>query len=156
VDHGSISPCRTRQRKYGPRQEDRTLLSGGVPYPTPSTASQLTADFVYVNSNAGSYTITLAANTPFNFTSADNNTNGANALPVLTGNITIVGNGDTLDGSNAVRLFDVASSGSLTVENATLTGRSAHGNSGAYGGNGASAYGGGLYVAGGAVYSGAT
>jgi hypothetical protein len=136
------SPWGKRCRPRLEALEDRTLLSGGLPYPTPSTVSQLTADIVYANSNAGSYTITLAASTTFDFTSANNSTNGANALPVLTGNITIVGNGDTLDGSYAARLFDVASGASLTLENVTLT----HG----------SAYGAGVAAEGGAIYSSGT
>src|SRR5579884_1121992 len=141
-----------RGKRFRPRLEaleDRTLLSGGLPYPTPSTVSQLTADLAYANSNAGAYTITLASNTTFNFTSADNTTNGANALPVLTGNITIVGNGDTLDGSKAVRLLDVASSGSLTLENVTLTGGLAQG-------TGTAAEGGAIYSAGTLMLSGVT
>ena len=81
------------------------------------------------NTAGGATTITLAANTTFDFTSSNNSTNGANALPVINvqGNktaITIVGNGDTIErtGSNAFRLFDVSSGGSLTLENLTLTG----------------------------------
>jgi hypothetical protein len=38
-----------RGQRFRPRLEaleDRTLLSGGLPYPTPSTGPQLTADFV--------------------------------------------------------------------------------------------------------------
>src|SRR5690349_17752986 len=64
--------------------EDRTLLSAV------STTDELIAAINNANS-AGSATITLASGTLFNFASADNSTNGANALPVITGKIVIVG-----------------------------------------------------------------
>ena len=76
-----------------------------------TTTSGLINAIVAANTAGGSTTITLAANTTFNFTSSNNSTNGGNALPVITSHITIVGNGDTIErtGSNAFRLFDVAS-----------------------------------------------
>jgi hypothetical protein len=152
--------------------EDRTLLSN------PATTGELITAIQNANNNPGTpTTITLAANTTFDFTSANNSTNGANALPVITANITIVGNGDTLErsGPATFRLFDVASNGTLTLENLTLTGGLAQGagvaaeggavyNAGtltlnhvtvqsnqAQGSKGADAAGGGLYVAAGSV-----
>jgi uncharacterized repeat protein (TIGR01451 family) len=132
------------------------------------------------NAAGGATTITLPANTTYDFTFANNSTNGANALPVITGNITLLGNGDTLErtGTNVFRLFDVAPGGSLTLENLTLqggltqgTGVAAEGgaiyNSGTLSLSGVTvksnqavaaaftsgnASGGGLYVAGGSVY----
>src|SRR5262249_50847444 len=103
--------------------EDRTLLSN------PATTGDLITAIQNANTAGGATTITLASNTTFNFTSADNSTNGANALPVITANITIVGNGDTIHrtGTNVFRLFDVASGGSLALENVTLTGGLAKG-----------------------------
>src|SRR6516165_11832547 len=65
--------------------EDRTLLSN------PATPSDLITAIQNANTAGGATTITLAANTTFNFTSANNSTDGANALPVITGKITIVG-----------------------------------------------------------------
>jgi uncharacterized repeat protein (TIGR01451 family) len=104
--------------------EHRTLLSN------PATTGELISAIQNANNNSGTpTTITLAANTTFDFTSANNSSNGANALPVITGNITIVGNGNTIErtGTAAFRLFDVASGGSLTLENLTLTGGLAQG-----------------------------
>jgi hypothetical protein len=55
----------------------------------------LIADINTANSNGQSNTINLTAST-YDFTSANNNTFGPNALPVITGNITINGNGAVL------------------------------------------------------------
>jgi hypothetical protein len=77
--------------------EDRTLLTGGLPYATPSTPAELIADINAANSAGAATTITLASGTTFGFNSADNTTNGANALPVIKGTIAIVGNGDTIE-----------------------------------------------------------
>ena len=59
--------------------EDRTLLSSGLPYATPSTPAQLIADINAANSAGAATTITLAPGTTFSFISAYNTTNGANA-----------------------------------------------------------------------------
>jgi hypothetical protein len=160
--------------------EDRTLLSGGLPYATATNSSQLAADITAANANGGPNTITLGAT--IQLTSVDNSTNGDNGLPVIAAGdqLTIVGNGFSIErstaaGTPAFRLFDVASGGSLTLENVMLSGGLAYGtgaaaeggaiyNSGnltlrsvtvmtnrAVGSNGGSASGGGLYVAGGTV-----
>jgi hypothetical protein len=122
--------------------EDRTLLTN------PATPGDLVAAIISANSSGTPTTITLAASTTFNFTSADN---GANALPVITGNITIVGNGDTIQrtGAMAFRFFDVASGGSLTLEDLTLMGGLAQG-------TGAAAEGGAVYSLGALALSGVT
>ena len=104
--------------------------SSGGPHTVvdPSRYVSPTGDLITAIQNANAAgvatTITLAANTTFDFASSDNATDGSNALPVITGNITIIGNGDTLErsGTAAFRLFDVASGGSLTLENLTLPG----------------------------------
>ena len=74
--------------------------------------------------NGNTYVINLQTNTTYNLTNIDNNTSGSNGLPLISSTTTIVGNGSTIErtGSNAFRLFDVASDGSLTLENMTLTG----------------------------------
>jgi hypothetical protein len=114
--------------------EDRILLSN------PAT-NVLISDTVAANSApAGTATtITWTAGSTFDFTSAYKATQ--NALPVITANITIVGNGDTIDrstatGTPAFRLFDVAAAG---------------GGFAITDGNGGAGSGGGMYVAGGAV-----
>jgi hypothetical protein len=123
------SPRRRRESHfYSPAEvlEVRTLLSGALPYATAANASQLVADIVAANKAGGTNTITLAANTTFELTAINNTTNGANGLPVVGGNkainLTIVGNGDTIDraGAPAFRLFDIAAGSSLKLESVTL------------------------------------
>src|SRR5262249_44974227 len=91
----------------------------------------------------GATTITLPANTTYDFTFAGDPIFGDNALPVITGNITIIGNGDTIERTGPIpfRLFDVAPGGSLTLENLTLTGGLAQG-------TGTAAEGGAIYSSG--------
>src|SRR5262249_376355 len=92
--------------------ENRTLLTAY----TAASVSALAADLNRANKGGGASTITLAANTTFDLTAVNNTTNGANGLPVISiknGNLTIIGNGDTIDrstaaGTSAFRLFDVA------------------------------------------------
>jgi hypothetical protein len=81
----------------------------------------------------------------FSLTAVDNTTDGATGLPLIAANdnLTIVGNGDTIErstvsGTPAFRLIDVASKASLTLENLTLQGGLAFG-------SGSSAEGGGIY-----------
>ncbi len=132
---------RRRSRSFRPLLEileARTLLSAPV-----STTDGLVAAITTANSSGGATTITLASDTPFDFTSANNSTKGANALPVITGNITIAGSGATIErtGSPAFRLFDVANGGSLTLQDLTLQGGEASG-------DGAAAEGGAIYSSG--------
>ena len=77
--------------------KDRTLIVD------PATTGDLIAAINSANSSGSATTITLAAGATFDFTSAIDSTNGANALPVITGKITIVGNNDTIErtGSSA-------------------------------------------------------
>jgi uncharacterized repeat protein (TIGR01451 family) len=133
-------------------------------FASPSNVSQLIYDVGWASLEGSPISITLPANTTYNFTSPYNSTQ--DAMPVVTGNITIVGNGDTIErtGNTPFRLFEVAPGGSLTLENLTLTGGLAQGAAGANGevfvsgvghggatGNGGTGWGGGLYVAGGTV-----
>jgi hypothetical protein len=109
--------------------EDRTLLNNYFA----SSPSQLISDIHLANGDGQVDTITLQSGTTFTFTSPSNGTDGGNALPQVTGNITIAGNNDTLQASisnpglvtlfgGGFRLFDVASGGSLTLQNLTLAG----------------------------------
>jgi hypothetical protein len=77
------------------------------------------------NTFGAPYTICLT-NSSYTLNQVDNEDvyNGDNALPVITGDITIVGNGVTImrDGAApAFRFFHVAPGGSLTLENVTLS-----------------------------------
>lgn len=116
----------------------------------------LIADINTANSNGQSNTINLTAST-YDFKLADNNTFGPNALPAITGNITINGNGAVLErdpslGQNTpFRFFYVsgnqvaspsgsqstgAAIGNLTLENLTLQDGLAQGGSSGTGGGG--------------------
>src|SRR4029077_17367775 len=97
------------------------------------------ADINAANMHGGSNTITLTApvTSPYVLTGGNNTTDGATGLPRIAANdnLTIVGNGDTIQRSGAAgtakfRLFDVAAGGSLTLQNMTLTGGSAFGSGG--------------------------
>ena len=139
----------------GPLTGDTNPSNNSVRFNTTAglgnSTSALIADIQSANAAGGATTITLAANTTFDFATGNYSTNGANALPAITGNITIVGNGDTIErtGAAAFRLFDVASGGSLTLENLTLTGGLAQG-------TGSAAEGGAIYSTGTLNLSGVT
>jgi hypothetical protein len=137
--------------------ECRTLLSSY----SAATASDLIADINAANRAGGSNTITLTAPTtsPYVLTTVDNHTDGPTGLPVIgTGkkadNLTIMGNGDTIQrstssGTPAFRLLDVASAGSLTLENLIVQNGLAFG-------SGSSAEGGAIFNQGTLVLSGVT
>ncbi len=95
-----------------------------------SDTAGLIAAINTANGNEGSDTITLAANCTYTLLAVDNSADGANGLPNITSNITLVGNGATIERSAAApafRLLHVASSGDLTVQNLTLTNGQADG-----------------------------
>ncbi len=123
------------RRSYGPRRqmqtptrlsleglEERTLLSNF----TAANVTELIGDIAAANNAGGNNTITLAGNTTFTLSQANNTTKGDNGLPVISSgdNLTILGNGDTItrSSSTAFRLLFVASGASLTLENLTLSG----------------------------------
>jgi hypothetical protein len=142
------------------RLEDRALPSSY----TAATVSDLIADINAANAAGGTNTITLTAPTtsPYVLTAVDNSTDGPTGLAVISGggkkvaadNLTIVGNGDTIERSTAsgtpdFRLFDVASGASLTLENLTLQNGLAFG-------SGSSAEGGAIYNQGNLILSAVT
>ena len=136
--------------------EDRLVLST-LPYATAANVSQLIQDINYANQNTGTaFTINLTATT-YDFTSADNSTFGPNALPVITGNVTINGNGavlmrdPSLGQNTPFRFFTVSGSqvaspsgaqstgsptGTLVLNNVTLEDGLAQGGSSGTGGGG--------------------
>jgi hypothetical protein len=141
-------------RRHSPlileRLEDRTALSNF----NAVTVSDLITDINAANAAGGTNTITLTAATssPYVLTAVDNATDGPTGLPVISGggtkvaadNLTIIGNGDTIERSTAsgtpdFRPFDVANSASLTLQNLTLE-------------NGL-AFGAGISAEGGAIYN---
>jgi hypothetical protein len=95
------------------------------------SVSALITDINAANAAAGSNAITLGASTtaPYVLTAVNISTNGATGLPVIAANdnLTTVGSGDTIErsaatGTPAFRLLEVASGGSLTLENLPLQG----------------------------------
>jgi len=107
--------------------EGRALLSSY----TAGSVSDLITDINAANAAGGANTISLTAATtsPYVLTAMNNNTGNGNGLPVIAANdnLTIVGNGDTIERSTAsgtarFRLFDVARGASLTLQNLTLQG----------------------------------
>jgi hypothetical protein len=150
--HVSRPPRRGRLSLRLEQLEDRMLPSTF----TAATVSDLIADINAANTAGGTNTITLAPKVTFTLTQVNNTTDGATGLPVVANNdnLTIVGNGDTIErstksGTPDFRLFDVASGASLTLESLTLQ-------NGYELGSGSSAEGGGIYNLGSLVLSGVT
>src|SRR5437762_1549634 len=136
--------------------EDRTQPSSF----SAATAADLIADINAANQQGGSNTITLVAPSTslFVLTAVDDTNDGATGLPLIAAqnNLTIIGNGDTIErstaaGTPAFRLLDVASGAALTLENLTLQGGLAYG-----AGASASASGGAIYSQGSLTLDGAT
>jgi hypothetical protein len=147
-----FAPQRRRARLLLEPLEDRALPSAY----TAGSVADLIADINAANGAGGSNTITLAAGTTFTLTAVDNTTDGATGLAVnaANDNRTIVGNGDTIarstaSGTQAFRLLDVASGGSLMLNNLTLQGGLAFG-------AGVSAEGGAIYNQGTLALNGVT
>src|SRR5262245_23299503 len=87
----------------------------------PCTQGALVAAINAANA-AGGGTINLASGCDYALTTADN---GEHGLPVVTTQIRLNGNGATVDGTGAVRVFEVDGPGSLSAQNVTITGGSA-------------------------------
>ncbi len=119
-----------KTRLFLEQLEGRALLSSY----SAASVSDLIADITAANTAGGANTITLTAATtaPYVLTAVNNGSSSqgsANGLPVIAANdnLTIVGNGDTIErstvsGTPDFRLLQVASGGSLTLENLTLQG----------------------------------
>jgi hypothetical protein len=136
------------------RLEDRVVLSTVVA----TTVNDLINDIIAANNGTGATTIQLQAadaTNGFSFTAAQPSTN--DALPPITASITITGMAgfkntiqrSTANGTPAFRLFEVAGSGSLILQNLTLQNGLAQG-------TGTSAQGGAIYSAGTLNLSGVT
>ena len=120
------------------------------------------------DNTGGNATIVLGSGLTYDFTTADNNWYGPDALPpVAAATITIQGNGSTLerestalDTADALRFFYVSGglelpTGSLTLDNLTLTGGLAKGGNSELGGGGLGA-GGAIFNQGALVLDGVT
>jgi CSLREA domain-containing protein len=123
--------------------------------PANNTPANLAADLVTAinsaNTAGGSNTIQLDAGQTYDFTTADNNWYGPNDLPPIDSNITIQGNGATLQRDSAcaqttgeaMRFFYVSGGitnelplGTLMLQNLTLTNGLAKGGDSTQGGGG--------------------
>jgi hypothetical protein len=107
--------------------EDRTVPSTF----TAASVAELIADINAANLAGGSNTITLVAGKTFTLTGSGSSQglNGPAGLPVIAANdnLTITGNGNTIERSTAnkapaFRIFGVAAGASLTMTNVTLQG----------------------------------
>ena len=104
----------------------------------PCTASALISAISTANGSGG--TVTLTSGCVYTLTAVNNTTDGGGVgLPVISGNVTVQGNGATITRSTAsgtpvFRIFDVSSSGSLTLSSLTVSNGLA--NNGQQGGGG--------------------
>ena len=164
-----LRPSRFRRLHLEPL-ESRTLLTATIvvtstadqddSWSTTTSASNLTSgelsaltlpDAINVaNVTGGTNTIVLGSGTTYDFNTVDNNWYGPDALPAVASNITIVGNGSTLDRTltgtataDGLRFFYVSGGipnelplGTLELENLTLTGGLAKGGDSRSGGGG--------------------
>ena len=99
--------------------------------------TKLVSAVTTANTAPGGGTVTLTSGCLYTLTAANNTTDGGTGLPVITGNVTVAGNGasivrSTAAGIAAFRIFDVAAKGSLTISATTVSNGLA--NNGAQGG----------------------
>ncbi len=90
------------------------------------SASGLISAISTANATPGGGSVTLTTGCLYTLTNANNATDGGTGLPVITGKVTVQGNGATIARSTATgvpafRLLDVASSGNLTLNALTLS-----------------------------------
>jgi predicted outer membrane repeat protein len=112
--------ARRRGPRPGVRQlEGRNLLTNY----TAAYVSDLVADINASNQSGGSNTITLTAPTAdaYVLTTVNDTTDGNRGLPQIAAgdNLTIIGQGDTIDG-NGLGVLDVANGATLILQNLTL------------------------------------
>jgi hypothetical protein len=107
-------------------------LPEGCDY-TANSVSTLIANITQANTASTPQTICLNTNATYPFSQSSTWFFGDTALPPITGNITIKGNGATLERAATApdfRLFGVDGTGTLTLENLTLNGGSLNENAG--------------------------
>jgi hypothetical protein len=108
------------------------------------STSSLIAAINTANGTSGGGTITLPSGCTFTLSAADNATDGGTGLPVITGTVTITGNGATIarsavSGTPAFRILDVAASAVLTLDSVVLSNGLA--NDGVHGGGAVNSHG---------------
>lgn len=89
----------------------------------PCSASGLISAITKANTTPADSSLSLTSGCTYALTTANNTTDGGNALPVITGSVSIAGNGATITRSATAqfRLFDVASGGSLSLSRMTIS-----------------------------------
>ena len=135
--------------------EGRIVLSSATFRVGPGDTASLIASIAAANADGDtSNTIFLAPGSTYVFTAPDNYWYGPDALPAIGSNLTIEGNGSTLERSStagAFRFFYVSSglenlaAGNLTLNNLTLEGGLARGGDGIAGGGGGAGMGGAIF-----------
>ncbi len=111
-----------------------------TPTPTPTNTpiivtcdvNELINTINIANGSGGADTINLAADCTYTLTTVNNDTDGPNGLPSITSEITINGNGATIErgSTDPFRIFHVDSGGNLTLNNITIASGDAGGNPG--------------------------
>lgn len=106
--------------------KQRPLASYACEYPDPIPDGDVAAliDAIHcANARPGPDVIELAAGGTYALGTIDNNTHGSNGLPPIISDITIHGNGATIDRAGPpIRFFYVPMLGSLTLDSLTLRG----------------------------------
>jgi len=111
----------------GQTSSPSTALAVTTPAGTPQcSVSTLVSAVSTANSTPGGGTVTLASGCVYTLTSANIAVDGGNGLPMITGRVTVQGNGATIARSTAsgtahFRIFDVAAGGSLLLNAASLS-----------------------------------
>ncbi len=104
---------------------------------SPTTVSELIDAIEAANSNGQANMIELAASTTYTLSNIDNNTDGPNGLPSITGEITINGNGATIERDDCApgfRIIHIAGTGTLTLNDLTVkNGKTSNHGGGIYG-----------------------
>ena len=106
----------------GPMPGTLSAMAASIGCTTPELITAISS----ANTQAGGGTVTLAAGCVYTLTAVNNSTDGGTGLPLITGTVTIAGSGATITRSKATgtptfRIFDVATSGNLTLDSLTLS-----------------------------------
>src|ERR1039457_2941772 len=99
---------------------------GGTFYPTVTNVTQLIGDINCADTNGGTFTINLQPNTTFDLITVNGGSDsfGSAMLPIIGApkavNLTIHGNGDTIQAANGATYRLIENYGSLTLDHLTL------------------------------------
>ncbi|MDP9093387.1 MAG: fibronectin type III domain-containing protein [Actinomycetota bacterium] len=96
------------------------------PPPPPCSVTSLASGIATANATPGGGTVDMPSGCVYTLVAANNTTDGGNGLPVITGTVTLQGNGATVarsaaSGTPHFRVIDVAPGASLTVNGLTIS-----------------------------------